>query len=166
MATTHDVPARDDVQYEEYPALPYAGLGLRLVAGILDFIFLGSIFLLFFAVAGLYLLVQTDWGNESDFTNAEQWTAIGIVASFAVVIPIYFTAFWWWRGQSVGQMAVRIAVTDRDGYHIGPGQAFLRMLLWPFSVLPLGIGLLPIFFDKESRALHDMLTSTVVLELP
>jgi len=166
MATTHDVQARDDVQYEEYPALPYAGVGLRIVAAFLDLIFLASVFLLFFAAAGLYLLTQTDWGNESDITNAEQWTAVAIVASFAFVIPLYFTLFWWWRGQSMGQMAVRIVVTDRDGYHIGPGRAFLRMLLWPLSILPLGIGLIPIIFDQESRALHDMITGTVVLELP
>jgi uncharacterized RDD family membrane protein YckC len=38
--------------------------------------------------------------------------------------------------------------------------------MWPLSVIPFGLGLVPIFFDDESRALHDMIASTVVLELP
>jgi uncharacterized RDD family membrane protein YckC len=33
-------------------------------------------------------------------------------------------------------------------------------------VVPLALGLVPMFFDKESRALHDMIAGTVVLELP
>jgi hypothetical protein len=33
-------------------------------------------------------------------------------------------------------------------------------------VVPLGLGLAPVLFDQESRALHDILAGTVVLELP
>lgn len=166
MSTAGRVQAPEEPQYEEFPALPYAGISLRIVAAILDLIVLASIFLFFVSAAGLYLLLQTDWGNESDFTNSEQWTAIAICSSFAFVAPFYFAAFWWWRGQSLGQMAVRIMVTDRDGYHISAWQALLRTAFWPLSVLPIAIGLVPILFDQESRALHDMIAGTVVVEMP
>ncbi len=165
MATTQ-AQVTEDVSPEEYLALPYAGAGIRIVAAVLDLIVLGSIFLLFVAASGFYLLSQTNWGSDSTYSNAEGYTALAILASAAFVIPIYFFTCWWWRGQSIGQMAVRIMVTDRDGYHLTVWQALRRTFLWPLSALPLGIGFLPMLFDRESRTLHDMLSGTVVLELP
>lgn len=159
-------PAADTPAHEEFVSLPYAGFGIRLVAAVLDTIVLASVFFLFVAGAGFYLLLQTDWGAESDFTNAEGYTAIAIVATFILFLPIYFIGLWWWHGQTIGMMATRIAVTDRDGYHISGWRAIIRTVMWPLSVIPFGLGLVPIFFDDESRALHDMIASTVVLELP
>jgi uncharacterized RDD family membrane protein YckC len=127
---------------------------------------LASAFLLWVSGAAFYLLTQTDWGNASDITNGETYTAIGIVSTYALFVPLYFFSLWWAKGQSVGQMAVRIAITDRDGYHISGWRAFLRVLMWPLSVLPAGVGYLPIFFDQERRALHDMISGTIVIELP
>lgn len=152
--------------YDELPPLPYAGLGIRIVAAILDLMVLASVFLLFVSAAGLYLLTQTDWGQESDFTNSELVVAYAIVGSFILFVPVYWVGLWWWRGQSLGQMATRIVITDRDGYAVSGWRCLLRALLWPLSVIPLGLGLAPILFDQESRALHDMLSGTVVLELP
>jgi len=63
-------------------------------------------------------------------------------------------------------MAVHIAVTDAEGYHISFPQAVVRTLVWPLSFLPMGIGMLPILFDRRARALHDMLAGTVVVQLP
>lgn len=151
---------------EEHLALPYAGAGLRIVGAALDLIVLGSIFLLFAAAAGFYLLTQTDWGNELTYTTSEEYTTLAILLSYFFFVPIYFFSCWWWRGQTVGQMATRIMVTDRDGYHLTIWQTLRRTLLLPLSILPLGIGFLPIFFDPQARALHDILAGTVVLELP
>ena len=151
---------------EEYPVLPYASAGLRIVGGILDLVVLGSLALIWASMAGLYLLTQTDWGNDSTYTDSQEFTSLMILASFAIVVPLYFFVFWWWRGQTVGQMAVRVIVTDRDGYHMSFWQALLRTFLIPISLLPLGLGVFAMFFDKESRSLHDMIAGTVVLELP
>jgi len=156
----------DEQLYQDLPPLPYAGLGIRIVAAVLDIIVLFSVFLLFVSAAGLYLLTQTDWGNESDFTDSETLTGAAIVASFVFFLPVYFVSLWWWRGQTIGQMATRIVITDRDGYAISGWRSILRMMVWPLSVIPLGIGLAPAMFDAESRALHDMISGTVVLELP
>ncbi len=151
---------------QEIHTLPYAGFGLRLVAGVLDCIVLVSVLLLFTAVAGFYLLTQTDWGRESDFSNSEGYTALAIASLFLLFVPLYFAVCWWWLGQTMGQLAVRIAVTDRDGYHISGWRAVLRTFFFPLSLLPIGLGLTTIFFDQESRALHDMIAGTVVIELP
>jgi uncharacterized RDD family membrane protein YckC len=161
MSTVADEPA-----HEEIVSLPYAGFGLRLVSGVLDLIVLTSVFFLFVSLAGFYLLLQTDWGRESDFTNGEGYRAVAIISLFALFLPIYFVVLWSWHGQTIGQMATRIAVTDRNGYHISAWHSIIRTVTWPLSVIPLGLGLVPILFDDESRALHDMLAGTVVVELP
>lgn len=151
---------------EDHLALPYAGAGLRIVGAILDMIVLGSIFLLFAAASGFYLLTQTDWGNELTYTTSEEYTTLAILFSYFFFLPIYFFCCWWWRGQTVGQMAVRVMVTDRDGYHLTIWQTLRRTLFLPLSIVPLGIGFLPMFFDLRGRTLHDILAGTVVLELP
>lgn len=146
--------------------LPYAGFQLRAVAFILDAIVLASVLFLFIAAAGLQLLLRSDWGNESNIPDEVYWASLLIVASFLLVPPWYFIAMWWARGQSLGMMAVHIAVTDTEGYHISFPQAVVRTLVWPLSFLPMGIGMLPILFDRRARALHDMLAGTVVVQLP
>lgn len=167
MTSAQQAQVTIEEHYEgEYQALPYASAGLRIVGGLLDLVVLGSLFLIWASAAGLYLLTQTDWGSDSTYTDAQGWTAILILASYALVAPAYFLAFWAWRGQTVGQMAVRIIVTDRDGYHMSFWQALLRTFVLPLTLLPLGLGMAAIAFDKESRALHDMISGTVVLELP
>ncbi|MEO8456857.1 MAG: RDD family protein [Chloroflexota bacterium] len=166
MTTTDQPRLAAELDHDEHLALPYAGASLRVVSAILDFIVLGSIFLLFAAAAGFYLLTQTDWGNDYTYTNAEEYTTLAIVASYFFFVPIYFFCAWWWRGQTIGQMAVRVMVTDRDGYHLTIWQTLRRVLLLPLSILPLGIGFLPMFFDRDARTLHDILAGTVVLELP
>jgi uncharacterized RDD family membrane protein YckC len=151
---------------QEYAApLPYSGLSLRVVAAILDLIFLLSVAALFASAAGLHYLLRTEWGDV-DPTDEVQITTFVIMGSFLVFLPLYFILFWYWRGQTFGMMATRIAVTDRDGYHISLFQAVLRLIMWPLSVLPLGLGVTTMFFDREFRMLHDMLSGTVVVELP
>jgi uncharacterized RDD family membrane protein YckC len=153
-------------QTPEYAAaLPYAGLSLRIVAAILDLIFLVSMAALFASIAGLHYLARTNWGDTDPSTEVQTTTFV-IMSGFLIFLPLYFVLFWYWRGQTFGQMATRIAVTDRDGYHIHFWQAILRMFLWPVSILPLGLGITTMFFDKEFRMLHDMLSGTVVVELP
>lgn len=153
-------------QAQEYaPPLPYAGFSLRIVAAVLDSLFIISLAALVSAIAGFYLLARTSWGDVDPSDEVTATTA-AILCGYLVLAPLYFILLWYWRGQTLGQMAVRIAVTDRDGYHLSFWQAIFRMLVWPISVLPLGIGVTTMFFDREQRMLHDMLSGTVVVELP
>jgi uncharacterized RDD family membrane protein YckC len=147
---------------EHAALLPYAGFQLRAVALILDFIVVGSFFLLFFTIAFLPVAI----GGDSQLAGTEeQWVRI-VLLSYIPFVPLLFFILWAWRGQSVGMMAVRIEVTDRDGEPLTYVRSLLRALVWPLSMFPFGIGAAPVFFDEERRALHDMLAGTVVLELP
>ncbi len=142
--------------------LPYAGFSLRAVALILDCIVMGSLFLLFFAIAFGPIAL----GGDSHLSNTEERWVYAVLLSYIPLMPMLFFLLWALRGQSLGMMAVRIEVTDRDGEPLSAVRALLRTLVWPLSMFPLALGAAPVFFDEERRALHDMLAGTVVLELP
>lgn len=143
--------------------LTYAGLQLRVVAFILDCIVMLSFFALFFAAGGAQVLLRG--GSDAPDSAIDVWIVIMLACAFPFA-PVFFAWMWSWRGQSFGMMAVRIAITDGDGHMISFARAMVRTLLWPLSVLPLGVGLIPTFSDDRKRALHDMLSGTVVVELP
>ncbi len=143
--------------------LPYAGLSLRIVAFILDCIVILSFLFVFYSIAGAQVLLR---GGDDAPDSALYFLFLFPPAFTCAFSLMLFVFLWHWRGQSIGMMAVRIAVTDLGGGHLSYNQAVLRAILWPLSVLPLGIGLLPLFFGRERRALHDRLSGTVVLELP
>lgn len=145
--------------------LYYAGFTLRVVAFILDFLVMGSVFALFVAAGGIEILARSEWG-DADPSNNAVWTGVGIACSFFALLPWYFIIMWWWKGQTLGMMAVHIAVADRYGHLPTFGQAFVRTLVYPLSFLPVLAGIATILFDREYRALHDMIAGTVVIELP
>ena len=144
-----------------YALLPPAGLQLRIVAFILDCIVVFSFAMLFFAAGGAFVLL---FAEDYDFA----WVLFAgpPIGAFFPFAPFLFALLWSWRGQSIGMMAVRIVVTDGQGRRPSFGRAALRAVVWPLSFLPLGIGLITILFDRENRALHDLLAGTVVRELP
>ncbi len=161
MATLSQVEQAQDYS----PPLPYAGFPLRVVSAILDGVFLIALAALIAAAAGFFILARTSWG-DTDPSDQTYVISATILCTFLIVAPLYFVLLWYWRGQTLGQVAVRVAVTDREGYHISLRQSFFRLIAWPFSVLPLGLGITTMFFDSEQRMLHDMLAGTVVVELP
>ena len=141
--------------------LPYAGFQLRAVAFILDCVVAISLGLLFFTIAVLPMAL-----GDSHVSNREEQFAVIVGLTYVPFLLFLFFVLWALRGQSLGMMAVRIEVTDRDGEPLRSSRAAVRALLWPLSMLPLAIGGLPVLFDDERRALHDMVAGTVVLELP
>jgi len=151
-------------QKKTVDTLPYASFSLRTIAFILDGMVSASVFALFVAIGGLQILIRSNGGDDP--TDNETYTGIAIAFSSLLFLPWYFIAAWWWKGQTLGMMAVHIAVTDREGQLPSFRQAFLRTIVYPLSFFPLATGFATVLFDRESRALHDMLAGTVVLEVP
>ena len=144
--------------------LRYASFETRLVALVLDVIVLFSVFLLFIAVAGLQLLLRSDFGDVDPPDSAFYLAAIILLIYFFPFFPLYFLAFWVWRGQTVGKMAMAIKVIRRDGHPLGVGTALLRLVGYLFSTLLFFAGFLMIPFDPQRRGLHDRLADTLVVE--
>jgi uncharacterized RDD family membrane protein YckC len=153
-----------DARVQPPDDLFYAGIMLRSVAFILDLMVSTSVFALFVAAGGLQILARSDWG-DTDPSSEAVWVGVLIAGSFFVILPLYFILLWWWRGQTLGMMAVSIAVADRHGHVPTLKQAILRTLAFPLSFLPLMAGIATILVDHEYRALHDMIAGTIVVEI-
>ena len=164
MAVTRHPPAG---AAEPVAPFRYASLSLRIVAFILDLMVLISAWIiLFLGSAFLFLLVRTA-GLDRDPTDTEFWVAASIaVFGYLLFLPLYHILMWSWWGQTVGMMAVRIRVVGRDGRRISLGRAAVRLIAFVASTLPLFLGLVYALFDRQRRALHDLLAGTVVIELP
>src|SRR3989304_1814321 len=131
--------------------LPYAGLELRVVAFLLDTIVMVSFLMLFAAAGGLQTLLRSACGNAAPPASAF-YVWVAFILAFIPFAVLYFAVLWSRRGQTVGMMAVHIKVAGRDRYPLSFGRALARTLLWPLSIIPLGLGLVPILFDRESPA--------------
>jgi uncharacterized RDD family membrane protein YckC len=69
-------------------------------------------------------------------------------------------------GQTFGKMVCKVRVVNRAGRPVTTSVALVRALGYLMSVLPLGLGVVWMFFDTERRALHDRLAGTCVLMVP
>lgn len=66
-------------------------------------------------------------------------------------------------GRTLGKTVVGLRVTDRTGRTLGVGQAAVRTLALPFSVLTLGAGFAIAIVQRDNRALHDLIARTSVV---
>jgi uncharacterized RDD family membrane protein YckC len=58
---------------------------------------------------------------------------------------------------------VGLRIVSRAGEPLSGRRAFLRVLTLPLSLVLLGLGLLGIVFDRERRALHDLIAGSTVV---
>ncbi len=69
-------------------------------------------------------------------------------------------------GQTIGKMATGIRVVPQDpaqGLRVPFATAVVRAAAYAASLLPAGLGFLPILFSPDGRALHDRLADTRVI---
>lgn len=83
--------------------------------------------------------------------------------TFPLFIAVYFLALHSWQGQTLGKMFLGLRVVRIDGGEVTPGLAFLRLIGFALSILPLGLGLFWSIIDREKCAWHDHLAATRVV---
>lgn len=67
-------------------------------------------------------------------------------------------------GGGVGKRVMGLRVLTRDGEPVGPGRALARALGWLLSTPLCNFGFLVALLRSDSRALHDLIAGTVVVE--
>lgn len=81
-----------------------------------------------------------------------------------VLVFIYYTAFWFWKSASPGQIATRTAVVMEDGSALDFATAATRGALFTVSIVLLfGIPALSLFLDMK-KTLYDYICKTRVIE--
>jgi len=105
-----------------------AGLGARLVAYLLDSVFLSLFALVFAIIGGAVVFFSSDGGqtNPSD----EAFSALVIVILLTIPAWLLFTLVMFWRrGQSVGHYLMGLEITRDDGGVPGNAQIVAYTLL-------------------------------------
>ena len=146
----------------------YAGFWLRLVAMIIDGFILWAINYL---ITGLWNLASgIPWSGISDqlvkegITTVPFWQVRALV--FFIILVMYFIAFWAWRGQTPGKMALRVKIVRFNEAPIGWGGAFLRFCGYIISFVTLLIGFFWVAFDGRRQGIHDKIAETFVVRIP
>lgn len=80
-----------------------------------------------------------------------------------VGIGLFLSWFWCKRGQTLGMLAWKIQVLDKNYRPLTWRKAFVRYILSFLNYCLCGIGLLWCLIDKEKQSLHDQLAGTKVI---
>lgn len=141
------------------PALVYAGFWQRFAAMFIDGFIIGATTLLLVAVCAVLLAV-----NSTNIGAMLALIALLYLAGF-VISAAYFTLMEAGeRGATYGKRALNIRVTDADGNRISTGRALGRWFGHWITNCTFYIGYLIQPFTEKKQALHDMISSTVVIE--
>lgn len=171
MAEPHSpyAPPRAAVQGNDYVAggeVVYAGFWKRFAAYTIDTFVLGIVFGILGAIMGVGLAVSAS--GSGDPTAAMSGMGLTFVLFYVVEIISMAVYFAWMHSSShqatLGKMAVGIKVTDDDGEPITFWRGFGRFFATILSSLILCIGYIMAGFTERKRALHDMVSSTLVVD--
>jgi uncharacterized RDD family membrane protein YckC len=144
------------------PADLEAGFGRRLVAGLVDALFLLSGQAIMLAPVGYYW-----WSHElpplsDDVPFLPILATISLVTLAALLGALYHVYSWGVRGTSPGKELLDLRVESEDGVcPIGLDRAGLRLLGYLLSAASLGIGFLMI--ASGGSGLHDRIAGTRVV---
>lgn len=152
--------AVDRIFRRERPTLPDApklsatgrpaGPISRIIAFGLDLFFVS---VLFGMVAYLgRAMIELFTGNTIQPTRG---AGIGWTIAYFTWFGIYLWGSIEIAGRTPGKALVGLRVVGLDGKPLGPGRAFVRTLVFPFSFI-LGLGFVPAVLRKDRRALHEL----------
>lgn len=136
--------------------IEYAGFWIRALANLID-----SVLLMLITVP----LVMAIYGTDVFFREDS-----GLVAGPADFLISYVgpaivcILFWMYRQATPGKMAVGARIVDAEtGGTPTTGQFIGRYLAYFVSIIPLGLGMFWIAFDRRKQGWHDRLAGTVVV---
>ncbi len=94
----------------------------------------------------------------------------GVFASFLAGAAFSGTLYWiinWvyflgMTGATLGKHTLGLRVVQNNGRPLDVLVAMKRSLAWVFSLIPLGLGFLPVFFSSDRKTFHDWIAGTLV----
>ncbi|MCB0663594.1 MAG: RDD family protein [Saprospiraceae bacterium] len=147
-----------DLEEQDPFNLDYADFGTRLVAHIIDNLILGAAF---FGIIGVFA------GFESAGATSDSFDAM---LGFLIILgaPIGYLCYHGFfesskYGGSLGKMAMKIRVTNINGYPVSFWQAVGRNAGKFISQIIVYIGFLMVLWTPKRQALHDTMANTLVI---
>jgi uncharacterized RDD family membrane protein YckC len=150
--------------------LPPAGFASRLVAFVLDVIIvtvssviLGLLITLVLNFFGLGA-EQLKAGSSSQILQLVRTLTVALSAlGVLLFVPLYFIAFWTLAGATPGKRLLGLRIVHDGQPKIAWPRALWRFIGYFLSALPLFLGYLWVFRDKQRQAWHDKLADTHVV---
>ncbi len=139
------------------PVPQYVGFWARAAAALVD-----TVALLVITWPLLYAIYGMAYFDQSALVAGPADLLLSWVLPAVLVIAL------WIRFQATpGKMLVRARVVDAaSGQPASRGQYVLRYLGYYLALLPLGLGILWVAFDRRKQGWHDKLARTVVVRAP
>ena len=145
-----------------YQPLEYAAISSRLLSCVVDIALVCGVWAAALIVG---LIAMMTVASTETRGNMGAWFLVfyAIALGMIVVLSLYSVFAWSGDGQTLGKKATRSRVVAADGERLGVGRAIVRLIGYYicFAIFPLGY--LPAAFDRERRALHDMIAGTRVV---
>jgi len=130
-----------------------APLSMRFSAGLFDMII--GVFTSFILLSP-FIISGGTWLSLSGL--------LAIAATVAIVMFLYLTISLSFVGRTFGMRLFSLELVDvEENAYPTLHQAAVNSSVFLFSLAFAGIGFLPIFFNEESRAAHDILSGTILL---
>ncbi|WP_185819849.1 RDD family protein [Salibacterium salarium] len=146
----------------------FAGFWLRVAAVLIDSIVVAVPLNILSFIAIIILVFSLSGGspNVDNGTQAQIALMCFIVYLLCgLITPFYYTIFHCSKWQAtIGKKAVGIKVIDYNGGKISFWKSFGRYFGYVLSGMILGIGYIMAGFTKNKEALHDMMSSTLVIK--
>lgn len=152
----------------------YAGFWRRLLAFVVDFIFLLAIDIFILGLSGLsegmrmlyqyirHVPMTDKYGNVPNAV-VPMPLLLSILVLFILVPWIYYAGLECSKNQAtIGKIAARVAVTDYHGKRITFSRATLRFFAKFVSLIIVFVGFVMIGFTLRKQGLHDKIAGTLV----
>jgi uncharacterized RDD family membrane protein YckC len=137
----------------------FGGIASRGVALAVDAVFAQIAFL----IAGATVVLITSLIRS---VNADALYQSLVGVAWALSVTAYFVGFWSIVGQTPGMRLLGVRVVRPSGSPPALWRSLLRLVGLVLSIVLLGLGFLPVLFDRKRRALQDFLAGTVVVAVP
>lgn len=146
--------ADDDREIADDEIEDLAPFSMRFSAGVFD--------LIIGAFAAMLLLSPVAFTNQNWFSMPGMLT---FAATWAVVLFIYMTACLGFFGKTMGMRLFSLELVDAvENEYPTLHQAAVSSSLFLLSIAFGGAGFLTIFFNEEKRAVHDLLSGTIIVK--
>jgi len=118
-----------------------------------------------YAIDGLILLASQAFFGLVAASSGDPDAAATIQCLSILATAAYLVAFWTWRGQTPGKMALGIKIVKTDGSPVTFGTALGRYIGYWISGLAFLLGFLWVLWGADKQGWHDKIAGTYVVRV-